>query len=318
MFDRIKGLLRPAGGGTQAAPAPAPPAVASRERSVALKAEGDRFLAAGNLAEAARCFRSAIEADPGDAAPYLPLGYALRAEDQLDAAIAALETALKLDPRAIDGHYLLALCLQDQGRLPEAIRHLEAIVALDPERRRRLCAALPGACPVGRHGRRCGDRREGHRPAAGVGRPALPVGQPEPASRPARRGDRGLRPGARDRSGASRGELQLRHRPARLGSSGRGAGALRRGVAGPTRLSRRSQSPRQRAPQARPPGRRPRQLRAGAAARARADRGMDRQGPDPARRRSASTRRSLPSSGRARPRPTTSTCSTTSAWCCAT
>jgi len=134
MFERIRGLWRPARGGTAGAPAaPAAPATpVSRERSAALKAEGDRFLAAGNLAEASRSFRSAIAADPGDAAPYLPLGYTLRAEGQLDAAIATLATALELDPRAIDGHYLLALCLQDQGRLPEAIRHLEAIVTLDP------------------------------------------------------------------------------------------------------------------------------------------------------------------------------------------
>ncbi|MEO5881377.1 MAG: tetratricopeptide repeat protein [Caldimonas sp.] len=134
MFDRIKELLRPAGGATSRAPAApqTPLAPLSRERSAALKDEGDRFLAAGHLAEASRCYRSAIDADPADAAPYLPLGYALRAEGQLDAAIATLETALGLNPQAVDGHYLLALCLQDQGRLPEAIGHLEAIVGLDP------------------------------------------------------------------------------------------------------------------------------------------------------------------------------------------
>ena len=130
MFGRIKGLLRPAGGGTQEPPTPTPP---SPGESVALKAEGDRFLAAGNLAEAGRCYRAAIEADPDDPAPCLPLGYALRAEGRLDAAIATLEKALELDPRAIDGHYLLALSLQDVGRLPEAIRHLEAIIGLDPD-----------------------------------------------------------------------------------------------------------------------------------------------------------------------------------------
>ncbi|MCE9660510.1 MAG: tetratricopeptide repeat protein [Burkholderiales bacterium] len=129
MFDRIKGLLRPAGAGPKASPPQVPP---SRERSAALKAEGEAFLAAGKLAEATRCYQAATEADPADAAAYLPLGYALREQGQLDAAIATLETALELDPRAIDGHYLLALTLQDRGRLPEAIRHLEAIVALDP------------------------------------------------------------------------------------------------------------------------------------------------------------------------------------------
>ena len=136
MFGRIKTLLRP-GGGTPAMPAPgrATPAASlspTRERSAALKAEGDRFLGVGNLPEAVRTYRSAIEADPDDVAPYLPLGYALRATGERDAAIATLEAALKLDPKSIDGHYLLALCLEDQGRLGEAIGHLETIVALDP------------------------------------------------------------------------------------------------------------------------------------------------------------------------------------------
>jgi len=132
MFERIKGLLRPAAAGTAAAPTTAP-TTAARERGVVLKAEGDAFLAAGKLPEATRCFRAAIEADPGDAAARLPLGYALREQGQVDAAIDTLEAALAIDPQAIDGHYLLALCLQDGGRLPEAIAHLEAVVALDPD-----------------------------------------------------------------------------------------------------------------------------------------------------------------------------------------
>ena len=130
MFGRIKDLLRPAG--DAAKEAPPPPKPPSPGQSPALKAEGDRFLADGNLAEAARCYRAAIEADPADPAPYLPLGYTLRAEGRLDAAIAKLEKALELDPQAVDGHYLLALSFEEQGRLPEAIRHLEAIIGLDP------------------------------------------------------------------------------------------------------------------------------------------------------------------------------------------
>ena len=130
MFGRIKGLLRPAGDAAKAAAAPPKPP--SPGQGLALKAEGDRFLAAGNLAEAVRCYRAAIDADPADPAPHLPLGYALRAEGRLDAAIATLEKALELDPQAVDGHYLLALSFEEQGRLSEAIRHLEAIIGLDP------------------------------------------------------------------------------------------------------------------------------------------------------------------------------------------
>jgi tetratricopeptide (TPR) repeat protein len=120
MFGRIKNLLRPAAG----------PKVEGD--AFGLKSEGDAYLAAGNLAEATRCYRAAIEADPGDAAAYLPLGYALREQGQVDAAIQTLETALSIDARAVDGHYLLALSLQDRGRLPDAIRHLQALLDLDP------------------------------------------------------------------------------------------------------------------------------------------------------------------------------------------
>ena len=66
--------------------------------SVAGKAEGEAFLAAGNLAKATLCFRSAVA----------------------------------LDGRSVDARWLLALSLQDQGSLDEAIRQFEAVLEIDP------------------------------------------------------------------------------------------------------------------------------------------------------------------------------------------
>ena len=100
--------------------------------SVARKAEGDAFLAAGTLAEATRCFRSAIALDTTHLAAYVPLAYALREQGQLDEAIRRLETAISMNGRQLDAHWLLALSLQGQGRLDDAVRQFEAVLAIDP------------------------------------------------------------------------------------------------------------------------------------------------------------------------------------------
>jgi len=137
MLKRIRDLFRSAGASTKAAPVPP-----RSDRGAAFKAEGEAFLAAGKLPEAARCFRAAIEADPADTAAYVSLAYSLREQGQVEAAVAMLGTLLSRDPNAVEGRFLLALTQQSQGRLPEAIRSLEALLELHPEvveARVRLC-----------------------------------------------------------------------------------------------------------------------------------------------------------------------------------
>ncbi len=128
MFARIKKAVQEA----QAARGVDAEMTRRTSDSVARKAEGDAFLAAGNLAEATRCFRSAIALDTTHLAAYVPLAYALREQGQLDEAIRRLETAISMDGRQLDAHWLLALSLQGQGHLDAAVREFEAVLAIDP------------------------------------------------------------------------------------------------------------------------------------------------------------------------------------------
>ena len=128
MFERIRSILRTPGAGAKPPHAPN-----SRDRSMELQAQGEVFLSAGNLLEATRCFRSAIEAEPGNPSAYPSLGHVLRQQGQVDEAIRVLQRALPLDDRAIDVHYLLALSFQERGRPADSIRHFESLLDLDPD-----------------------------------------------------------------------------------------------------------------------------------------------------------------------------------------
>ena len=141
MFARIKKAVQEA----QAARGVDAETARRARESVARKAEGDAFLAAGNLAEATRCFRAAVALDATQLAAYAPLAYALREQGQFEEAIRRLETALSIDGRILDVRWLLALSLRDQGRLDDAIRQFEAVLEIDPgvaECHVALCQAL--------------------------------------------------------------------------------------------------------------------------------------------------------------------------------
>lgn len=128
MFARIKKAVQEA----QAARGVDAEMALRAGQSLARKAEGDAFLAAGNLTEATRCFRSAIALDTTHLAAYVPLAYALREQGQFDEAIRRLETAISMGGRQLDAHWLLGLSLQSQGRLDDAVRQFEAVLAIDP------------------------------------------------------------------------------------------------------------------------------------------------------------------------------------------
>ncbi len=60
--------------------------------------DGDTALAIGELEEAARCFRSAVELDPGFQDGWHALGMALYKLERYEEAIEAGKRAAKLDP----------------------------------------------------------------------------------------------------------------------------------------------------------------------------------------------------------------------------
>ncbi|MGZ5205311.1 MAG: tetratricopeptide repeat protein [Caldimonas sp.] len=128
MFDRLKKVFA-----KPETVVPDSEAALRRERSDALKVEGDAFLAAGDLPQATRCFRAAIELDPTQGGAYVPLGYALFEQGMTDDAIVQLKTAVTRQPGSPDAHYLLALAYRKQDRPKDAIRHFEAVLDIDPQ-----------------------------------------------------------------------------------------------------------------------------------------------------------------------------------------
>ena len=71
--------------------------------------DGNAAEASGALAEAIRCYREAITADPGFAPAHLNLGIALQALDEPALAIASYSAAIALDPAYAAAHYNIAL-----------------------------------------------------------------------------------------------------------------------------------------------------------------------------------------------------------------
>jgi tetratricopeptide (TPR) repeat protein len=127
---------------------------------------GESYQRRGDLAEAARDFRTAAALDPTATRPLESLGdvlydmkrfdraaetYArdLQVDDRsagvsyklalaryrggdVDGALGTLRATLRLNDRLPDASYLLGLCLRDKNRMPEAIAAFEKTVALEP------------------------------------------------------------------------------------------------------------------------------------------------------------------------------------------
>ncbi len=81
---------------------------------------GNAFAAAPIPAEAAACYRRALQADPAYADAFVNLGVALMHLGVCDEAIAALDHALVLDPDLAEANWNKALALLLSGRLGEA------------------------------------------------------------------------------------------------------------------------------------------------------------------------------------------------------
>jgi tetratricopeptide (TPR) repeat protein len=86
----------------------------------------------GQVDEAIRSFRKAIELEPTATWHHYHLGFCWRDKGRLDEAIAEFRRAIELAPKAAAPHYMLGLCWQDRGQFDEAMAEFRRVIELDP------------------------------------------------------------------------------------------------------------------------------------------------------------------------------------------
>ena len=111
------------------APAPA----AAPEPGADWKKQGNDHPARGEMAEAERCYRQAVQAAPGDASSHLNLGYALLEQQQFDAARLSLGEAVRLAPANHEAHFLLARAQRATGDAQAALQSYARVLALQAD-----------------------------------------------------------------------------------------------------------------------------------------------------------------------------------------
>jgi tetratricopeptide (TPR) repeat protein len=94
---------------------------------------GNALRANGDVDGAVAEFRKAIELDPKFALPHHNLGNALRAGGDVDEAITEFRKAIELDPRYSHPHHNLGLALREKGDVDGAIAEFRKAIELDPE-----------------------------------------------------------------------------------------------------------------------------------------------------------------------------------------
>ena len=94
---------------------------------------GNAYLDAGQFAEAARDYSSAIELDPTNSVYFNNLGLALRYMEQFDAAIEAYDKAIALDPGYRDAFTNRGVVLADRGDLNLAVEDFGRAIDIDPD-----------------------------------------------------------------------------------------------------------------------------------------------------------------------------------------
>jgi tetratricopeptide (TPR) repeat protein len=109
------------------------PAAAASPASEAAYAEGQTFMNAKKLAEAADKFEAAVAADPGYASAWYSLAVARRRMNQCTGAIAAYRRYAALEPDKSEPYYGLGLCLRETGDRPGAIEALKHYVAIEKQ-----------------------------------------------------------------------------------------------------------------------------------------------------------------------------------------
>jgi tetratricopeptide (TPR) repeat protein len=149
LLDRLSGARPKGAARPPEAAAPAGPSAAD------WKARGNAALAAGRLAEAARCYEEGALAHPRDAALRLNIGFVLlqqghaaRAEERLGQAVAL---HLPGDGVAHDAWYLLGRAQAAQGRLQEALTSFGSAARAKADFAEAIEAAVRAAHQLGRH-----------------------------------------------------------------------------------------------------------------------------------------------------------------------
>lgn len=94
---------------------------------------GNAYLDAGQFAEAARDYKSALELDPGSAVYHNNLGIALRYMERFNDAIAAYDRAIDIDPEYRDAYTNRGVALADRGDLEQAVGDFSRAIVIDPE-----------------------------------------------------------------------------------------------------------------------------------------------------------------------------------------
>ena len=89
----------------------------------------------GDLEEAVRLLRRAVERNPALVDAHFNLAVALARLGHMDSAIESMHEVLRLHPKDFDAHTLLATWLSGQGRQSEAVGHLERAAALEVDSR---------------------------------------------------------------------------------------------------------------------------------------------------------------------------------------
>jgi cytochrome c-type biogenesis protein CcmH/NrfG len=117
----------------------------AEERFASFKSQGIEKVEQGELQEAARLFRAALELKPNDPETWNSLGVVLVSQRHLREGISAFDRALRASPDHSAAHRNLAVALDREGRVNAAIAHYQAFLRLardnDPARseiRRRL------------------------------------------------------------------------------------------------------------------------------------------------------------------------------------
>ena len=97
-----------------------------------LEALGDVLFQMQQYARAVSAYERCIRLDDPSARLNYKLALARYRDRDVDAAIAALKDTLRLDDRLADAQYLLGICLREQHRVPDALKALQKAVALSP------------------------------------------------------------------------------------------------------------------------------------------------------------------------------------------
>jgi tetratricopeptide (TPR) repeat protein len=108
-------------------------AVRQTENAVAFNNLGEAYKGLKRLDEAERCYRKALELNPGFAEVCSNLGNALKELGRGEEAVQVYRQALAINPKFTLVHYNLANVLQDLGELDEAETCLVQALALNPD-----------------------------------------------------------------------------------------------------------------------------------------------------------------------------------------